>query len=337
MKTTRSFKAVLLFSLAVVTCAVAQQSAQSGRPARWRLYGDWQVKVEFGERQMDAIVSFSRDSEGNLAAQWISPFGVTDLKDVRFEESQLSFRQVVKFGDNEFTSHFKGTIEDGKLSGTLSSDRGESKVEGQRRPRIPRAVGSWEMKFKVGDRDVTTTLVVKSGKDEQLGAEWQSQWGEHEVADVAYERGDLTFKRKSKFQDREWESTFAGTVRGDMLTGTIKSEMGEIAAEGKRIGAALIGTWNLQVTADWGEIRQRLVVHPDMSGLYGTIPIKTVGLEGDRVDFLMVVEFGDQTFEMRFDGKLAESKLTGEITTSRGTQKVTGAKVVRPPRRPSTR
>ncbi|MBN2130664.1 MAG: hypothetical protein JW741_14270 [Sedimentisphaerales bacterium] len=333
MKATLPIKAALLFSMAVATCAAAQQPARSGGPARWRLYGDWSVKVEFGERQMNAIVSFSRGEEGNLAAQWISPFGVIDLKEVTLDENELSFVQVVRFGENEFTSHFKGTIEDGKLTGTLSSDRGESKVEGQRSPRIPRAVGSWEMKFKVGDRDVTTTFVVKPSQDDELTAEWQSQWGEHEVADVAYERGNLTFKRKSKFQDRQWESTFEGEIRGDALSGVMKSEMGEIPVEGQRINAALIGTWNLDVSADWGQIKQRLVVYPNLTALYGTIPVKKVNFQDDRVDFPMVVEWDDQSFEMKFEGKLENSKLTGEITTSRGNQKITGTKVVRPSRR----
>jgi hypothetical protein len=189
------------------------------------------------------------------------------------------------------------------------------------------------MKFKVRDRDVTATLVVTPSEDGQLGAEWQSQWGEHEIADVAYERGNLTFKRKSKFQDRQWESTFEGTVRGDALSGVMKSEMGEIPVEAQRINAALIGTWNLDVSADWGQVKQRLVVNPDLSGLYGTIPVEKINLEDGRVDFLMVVQWGDQSFEMKFEGKLEDSKLTGEMTTSRGTQKITGTKLIRRSRR----
>ena len=92
------------------------------------------------------------------------------------------------------------------------------------------------MKFKVGDRDVTTTLVIKPQEDGPLSAEWQSQWGEHEVTDVAYERGDLAFKRTSKFQDRQWESTFEGQIRGATLSGVMKSEMGEIPVEVARSG-----------------------------------------------------------------------------------------------------
>ena len=196
------------------------------------MFGDWQVKVQFGERQMDAIIAFSRDNEGNLTAQWIGAWGVTDLKDVKFEENKLSFVQTVQFRENEFTSNFTGAIEEGKLTGTLSSDRGESKVEGQRAPRIPRAVGDWEVKFRIGERDVTTTLALRANKEGQLTGEWQSQWGEHKITDLAYGRGNLTFKRSSKFQDREMESTFEGTLRGNELAGTMKSERGEIQVEG---------------------------------------------------------------------------------------------------------
>jgi len=192
------------------------------------------------------------------------------------------------------------------------------------------------MKFKVGERDVTTTLVVGTDKEGKLTAQWQSPWGEHEITDIAYERGALTFKRKSKIQDRDWESTFEGTVRGDALSGMIKSEMGEIPAEGQRIGAALIGTWNLDVVAEWGTIKQRLRVNPDMSGLYGSTPLKKVSLEDDKVSFKMVLEFRDEKFELTFSGKLDDPKLTGEMTSSRGTQKITGTKVVRRfSRRPS--
>ena len=66
-----------------------------------------------------------------------------------------------------------------------------------------------------------------------------------------------------------------------------------------------------------------------MSGHYGTIPVKNVALEGDKVTFKIVIEYGDQSFEMGFAGKLEESKLAGEMTSSRGSSKITGTKVVR--------
>ncbi len=334
MKATRSFRTVLLFSLLFATCAAAQPAGRSGGPMRRGLFGDWDVKMEFGEgRQMNAILSFSRDGEGNLTAQWISLWGVNDLKEVKFEEGKLSFVQVVQFGDNEFTSNFTGTIEEGKLTGTLTSDRGESKVQGQPRPRIPRAAGTWEMKFKIGDRDVTTKLVIGTDKENNLAGQWESQWGEHTITDLEYGRRTLAFKRKSKFQDQEMDSTFEGTIQGDTLTGTMKSQMGDIPVEGTRLGADLIGMWNLEISAEWGQIKQRLLVNPDLSGLYGSLPVKKINFEDGKVNFTLVMEFGDQPFEMNFAGKINDGKLTGEMVTSRGTQKITGTKVVRPVRR----
>jgi len=342
-------KAVLCCALAALVISSVQVSAQdSARPSRSRrggLYGDWLVKLSFGEQQMDSILSFSRDKEGNRTGQWLSFWGISELKDVKFEEGKLSFTQERQNREGQTTtSKFTGTIKDGKLAGTVSSDRGEYKLEGKRSPRIPRAVGSWEMKYKVGEREITGTLVIKAGKEGKLTAQWQSQRGEHEITDLQYERGTLTFKRKSKFGDREWESTFEGNIQWqtDTLSGVIKSERGEITAEGKRIGAALIGNWILEVTSERGSRKQRLKVNPDMSGLYGAIPIKKVNLEDDKVSFKIVLEFGERKFEMSFEGKLAESKeskelkLTGELTTSRGKQKVKGTKVIRTFRRRST-
>lgn len=336
MKKHTIIKAVLCCAIVLLVVVTAQVWGGPSGPRRGGFYGDWLVKMTFGERQMESILSFSRDSEGNRTAQWISFWGLTELKDVKFEDNQLSFVQVFRFGENESTSTFKGTIEDGKLSGTLSSDRGETKLEGARMPRTPRAVGSWQMKYKVGEREITGTLVIKADKERNLSAKWQSERGENKITDLKYERGNLSFKRTSKFGERQFESTFEGTLSRDTLTGTFKSERGEIAAEGKLIGAPLIGTWILEITSDRGTRKQRLMVNPDMSALYGSMPLKKVNFEDGKVGFKLVVEFGDRKFESTFEGKIQDSKLIGELTSTRGTSKVTGTKVVRTFRRPSS-
>ena len=303
---------------------------RTSRSRRWSLYGDWEVKVDYDEWQMESILSFSRDSEGNQTGQWISFWGMNELKDIKFEDDKLSFVQTYQGRDGQTrTSTFAGTVKDGKVSGTVSSDRGENKLEGKRSRRTARVAGNWEMKMKMGEREFTSTLVVTAGKAGKLGAEWQSERGEHEITDVKYERGKLTFKRTSKMQDRQWESTFEGRLRRDTLSGVIKSERGDITAEGTLVGAALIGNWNLEVTSERGNRKQRLKVNPDMSGMYGAIPIEKFNLEDDQVSFKTVLEFGERKFEMSFEGKLAEAKLAGELTTSRGTRKVTGTKVIR--------
>ena len=332
----RAIVKVVLVGLLVVSFVMPVQAASQSRSRRGGIYGDWQIKMKFGERDFESILTFSRNQERQYTGYWISFWGMNELKDVKFEDNKLSFTQVMRFGGEERTSKFTGTIEQGELAGLLVGDQGEMEIKGKRSPRMSRAAGSWEMKFKIGDRDITTTLIVKAGKEGKLTAEWQSEWGEHEITDLQYERGKLNFKRKSKFQEREFESTFEGTIgRDNKLTGVISSEMGEVQAEGTRIGAPLIGTWNLDIESERGARRQRLRVNPDMSALYGSTLIKKINLDDDKVSFKYVMSFGDREFEVGFEGKIAENKLTGEIKTSRGTSKVTGTRRVY--RRRSTR
>ncbi len=337
MKRQTFFKAVLCCTLIVMAMLSVQVRAQSSRGRG--LYGDWQVKVDYDGRQFESILSFSRDSEGNQTGNWISFMGLSELKDIKYEEGKISFSRDRRNRDGETTtSNFKGTIEDGKISGIWSSSRGENKLEGKRAPRIPRAVGSWELKYKFGDREITSTLVVKVDKEGNLTGQWQSRRGESAVTDLQYERGKLTFKRTSTYQDRKREYTFEGNIQRDnTLSGMIKSERGEIEVQGKLIGGSLIGTWNLEVASERGTRKQRLRINPDMSGLYGAIAVKKVNLEGEKVNFKIVLEFGDQKYEMNFAGKIEDSKLIGEITTERGSQKITGTKVIRTSRRRSTR
>ncbi len=326
MRSHTSLAVTLLISATALLLLVGPVSAQQSR--RGGLYGDWNVKMEFNGRQMDSILSFSRDQDGNMTGQWISFMGVNALKDVKFEEGKLSFARVSQGRDGQSsTSTFKGTIsEDGKLSGTLSREGNETALTGVRAPRLPRAAGIWDLKTKRADRESTATLTLGADKEGKLVGMWKTERGELAVSDVQYEQGKLTFKAKND----NFEGTFDGTIeRGDALTGTFKTERGESAVTGTRQGAALIGTWNLEAVSERGTRQQRLVVNPDLSGLYGSFPIKKINFQNGVIDFPMAMQFGDQSFEMSFKGKIEENKLTGELTSDRGSQKVTGTKVVR--------
>jgi len=119
---------------------------------------------------------------------------------------------------------------------------------------------------------------------------------------------------------------FEGTLGYTSLEGVFKSHRGEAPTTGKRVGAALIGAWNLDIKSERGDRKQRLRVNSDMSALYGSTLIRKANFDGDKVSFKYTLNFGDQDYEMSFEGKIADSRLTGEVKTSRGTSKVTGAK-----------
>lgn len=327
-------KVVLIGMLVTSFILPVRVSAQPPQSRRGGLYGDWQIKMKFGEREMESILSFSRNQEGEYAGQWISFWGMNELKDVKFEDNKLSFTQVVRFGDQEMTSKFTGTIEEGELSGLLVSDRGESEIQGKRAPRTPRGIGNWEMKIKAGEREYTGILSITADQEGNLSGMWKSERGESKVSDVKYEDRKLTFKRVIQRENNPMEMAFEGTLGFNSLEGIFKSDRGESAVEGTLVGAPLIGTWNLDIESEQGTRKQRLRVNPDMSALYGSTLIKKINLDGDKVSFKYVLQFGDQEFETSFEGKIAESKLSGELKTSRGTSKVTGTR--RTSRRPGS-
>lgn len=293
------------------------------------VYGDWNIETQFGERTIQSVINFSRDQEGNVTGDYISFFGITPLKDISLEDDQLQYTMTRRGRNGEVTSKFKGTIAEGKINGTLTSDQGDTKVTGERAPRVSRAVGSWAMTIKAGEREFTGTLDISTDASGSLAGKWTSQRGESKVDDLKYSRGELSFKRTIETQDNRWEMTFTGNIRGNALTGTVKSERGEAEMTGERKNGAAIGTWILSSDFNGRSYDQRLRVHADMSGLYGSLPVEKVELDGNQLAFKATSSFGDREFTWSFKGKIDGNALTGEITTGQGAREVTGKKVVR--------
>ncbi len=327
----RAIVKVVLVGLLVASFVMPVQVSAQSRSGRGGLYGDWQIKMKFGDREFESILYFTRNQERQYTGQWISFWGMNELKDVKFEDNKLSFAMVTRFGGQENTSKFTGGVEQGELSGLLISDRGETEITGKRAPRTPRGVGSWDVKIKIGETERTGLLTITADKEGNLNGMWKSQRGESKLADVKYADRKLTFTRVFERNGNRMEFAFEGTLGYTSLEGAFKSDRGEAPATGTRVGAALIGTWNLDLESERGARKQRLRVNPDMSALYGSMLIKKIGFEGDKVTFKYSRESNNQTYETSFEGKIAESKLTGEVKNSRGTSKVTGTK--RPSRR----
>lgn len=334
MKQAISLIAALVCVTAVLPARVSAQPTGAGGRGRG-IYGDWMVTNEFNGVQMQSILSFSRDQDGNMTGQWISFWGLNELEDVSYEDGQLAFKRTMQgFGGGEpMTQAFKGAIADGKLTGTVSGGRGDYALEGRRAPRLPRAAGIWQLTLKINEREIPVTLTISANEQGEPTAKWTSARGEAAVSSLESRRGELSFNVKSTAGDRQWESAFTGSIENGTLTGTLTSERGEVAVSGTQVGAPLIGTWDLEISGERGTRRQRLVVNPDLSALYGAMAVKKVDFTDGQVSFPMTMEFGDRPFEMDFAGKVTDSKLEGELTTQMGSQKVTGTKVARRGRR----
>lgn len=289
--------------------------------------GQWEMTMDFGGRDSFATVSISKQTNGSLAGKW----GSDDLSDVKFQDGKLTFVRTIQFGDQEFTMDYAGTLKDGKITGTMSSDQGEFAVNGARfKPKLA-ALGTWDISFNIGDRDITGQLAVSEKSGGELDGKWISERGNTAISNVKFQDGKLTFNRKSTFGDNTWESDFEGTIAGHNLTGVFKSQRGEMPAKGTRAGTALIGMWELTTVSEFGTNKSMMRVNGDMTGRYeifgSDIPMKNLKLEGDQLTFALEMGWGDQTVMLDFKGKLDGKKLTGQIAWDSGTGEVTGKKI----------
>ncbi len=309
--------ALICLLLLVQTSLVAAQD----------ITGEWEMTLDYSGRPGYGTLIISRNADGTLAGKW----GSNDLSNVKFQDGKLTFVRTVRFGDQEFTMNYNGTLKDGKLTGLLSSERGEFPANGARVKPIPPIVGIWDIAYKIADRDVTARLTVSQKTDGTPEVKWASQFGESTISNVKFQDTKLSFIRKVKFNENEIEMTFTGAVQGDKLTGVSKNEQLGVPVTGTRFGAALIGKWELTVTSERGTRQGMLRVFQDLSGRYesfgGEIPVKDLKLEGNQVTFALEMGFGQQTFNLNFKGTLDGNSLKGQTTSERGTSEVTGKKL----------
>ena len=314
----------------------AQVSAQPASPRKGELHGDWEVQINFKEGRRTSLLSLTRDPEGNPTGEWISLSGVSALADVRREGAKLSFTWKRRNRDGRSTRwEFSGTIEKGGLSGTVSSGGDEHDVRCKRIPPLPAIVGNWAMGYM--DLRLGSTLEVQLDKKGKLTAGWRNVLsGNHPLTDFTYEKGKVRFT----YDGAAYEGGFRSA--NGPLHGVMTTERGRIPIVALRVGTALMGSWNLEIRSDGDSRRQRLRILPDMSGWYGATRIKvsvrppdavestvkSASLDGSTVSFKALTKLGGRKFETSFLGTVKGSKLTGEITTSRGRSKVVGKRVI---------
>jgi len=288
--------------------------------------GEWEIKMDFGGRERFGTMSISKKADGTLTGKW----GSGELTDVKFEDGKLTFTRIETIGNQEFIMEYAGTLKDGKLTGTLSSDSGDTPANGtHKKPKSP-ALGQWDMKYNVGEREITGRLTILQKPDGRLAGKWDAEFGEHVVSNVKFQDGKLTYTRKSKYGDREFESNFEGTIKGHKLAGAFKSDRGEMSANGQRVGANLVGRWELTSTSERSVGTRMLMIYGDMTGRYETYgtetAVKDLKLEGNQVTFSVDMGFGDRDFKLDFKGIFDGKILKGEVTSESYTVEVVGKK-----------
>jgi hypothetical protein len=296
--------------------------------------GEWEITTDFNGQEIFATLSISRKVDGSLIGKW----GPRELIDVRFEHGKLTFTRTYKFrvrnsrDEHTYRDEYTLTLKDGKLTGTVSTDVGDSPANMTRKkPKSP-VLGQWDIKFNVGEREIAGRLTISENPDGMLAGKWEAEFGEHVISNVKFQDGKLIYTRKSKLGEREWESNFEGIIKGHKLFGAFKSQRGDLPATGERIGAPLVGKWELTNIYSGGTSTIILKINGDLTGRYEfpggeQIPIKKLKLEGDQVTFVLEMIGKDRPLRLDFKGKLDGKTLRGKLSYGRFTSEVTGKKI----------
>ena len=94
MKRVTFLKSAGLLSIVVLLVCLSQVWAEEG--VKKDITGNWHVKADFDGRQMNSIMTLSRDAEGKLSGKWVSIWGYTKLDDLKYEEGKISFSRTFR-------------------------------------------------------------------------------------------------------------------------------------------------------------------------------------------------------------------------------------------------
>ncbi len=179
-------------------------------------------------------------------------------------------------------------------------------------------VGTWNTKMDFGGNAVEATMTITRGADGALSGTWTGAQGESALASVKFEDGTLSFTRNVSFNANSFALTFEGEIDGDNLTGAFITDFGELAITGTRAvpeTAALVGTWNGSSSTAQGEQTFKLVINADLTGTIeseqGTLPVRNIALKDGQLTYAIAIDFGGESFEIMFAGKLEGSTITG--------------------------
>ncbi|MFH1369707.1 MAG: hypothetical protein ABII09_00225 [Planctomycetota bacterium] len=204
--------------------------------------GEWEFKSQMQSRTQNATMTITKNAEGKYSGTWSAQRGESTLSDITFEKGKVKFVQTSNFGGQEMKTTYEGTVDGAKLTGKGTGRWGEftfeGTLQGEAKTGAEAIVGEWEMNVTIPAREIVDKLTITKNEDGTLAGKWEGQRGESTISNMKFEAGKLTFTRTIKFGDREFASTYEGTVEGDQIKGAFTSERGEREANATRVKSA---------------------------------------------------------------------------------------------------
>lgn len=183
--------------------------------------------------------------------------------------------------------------------------------------------GDWAITIDFGGAKVPAGLIINEGDGGALSGTLNSPQGEMVIEVVTFDGTTVGFDQEVDMAGTPMQFKFEGKVDGDTFVGTLASDMGEMAVEGKRGGAGgIAGTWNLVSDSQLGVLERVLTVNDDLSGTYASedaeFSVENLTEDGDAITFDVTLEAQGQELPLSFVGKLDGDALAGDFMMDGG-------------------
>ena len=121
------------------------------------LEGRWDITVTKGDRKLPSWLEVNHSGIRTLTGSFVADGGsARPVSKINFKDGKLSFRIPPQWDDSDQDLQVEGTLENGKLSGTMITSKGENLTWiGVRAPKL------WREKEPVWDKPIT----LFNGKD----------------------------------------------------------------------------------------------------------------------------------------------------------------------------
>lgn len=327
------FAILMLLASATVTFAQAEKTKKTDPSGTWR----W--TTDNNGAQQDHELRLRMDKKGNVRAIYNGMLDDVHSSAGIMKGDKLKLEFEVETPDgNEFEADYDVTVKGDTASGTLvlSSDEGNVDMpwEAKRTVKMSDVKGSWDLVLDIeGEtREATLDIAGKAGKYKAFYTD--KMVGKLEARDLKVTDNTLTFTVNGSHDGADFVAKCSGKPVGTSLVGESVIDLSgttyEVPMKGMLQEADPIGTWNLSLQTDEGEMNPRLVINVkggQLDGVFqagdiGDFETKKITLDGEKIVYFMDGEVNGENGKAKVDAKISGDNFKGVLQLELGGQEM---------------
>ena len=121
-------KQLLLISAAIIVGLLTTPTLAADNGA---VTGTWSVTMSFQGNQVDVTLMITEE-DGSLGGTWTTRRGESTLSNVAWDGETLTFQRKIERQGMEFELDHTATIDGDKMTGKMTTPRGENEFSGER-------------------------------------------------------------------------------------------------------------------------------------------------------------------------------------------------------------